>query len=98
MFSLKNISLVVGFFPKESCEHYKYHQMFSVFLPLFFPLLPLCFPLPLPCLFLTMLLKRRIEELIHAFPRQRREKLYKEKVKLAVKGKSNHSRFILESD
>lgn len=59
MFSLKNISLVVGFFPKESCEHYKYHQMFSVFLSLFFPLLPLCFPLPLPFLFLTMLLKKK---------------------------------------
>lgn len=59
------------------------------------PSFSLCFSLPLPFLFLPLLLKRRG---MNSYLFQKREKLYKEKVKLAVKGMSNLSGLILESD
>jgi len=86
MFSLKNLSLFVGFFPNESCEH---EQVWPDVLCLSSSLLPFSpTSLSFYLLFILWCSKRRIKEWIHTFPRQR-EKLHKKKVKRAVKAMSN---------
>lgn len=96
MFSIKNISLIVGFFPMNHVNFKRtninrcslfFFLSSSLFLSLLLSSTPFAFLLPL--------LESRG---MNSYLSQRREKLYREKVKLAVKGMSNLSMLILESD